>query len=57
MRAATCVYKVTIQAQWELRTEDGQRLPPRLAELVLAIRDTGSMAAACPQTGLSYRYA
>ncbi|WP_338323288.1 substrate-binding domain-containing protein [Xanthomonas translucens] len=34
-----------------------QRLPPRLAELLLAIRDTGSLAAACRQTGLSYRYA
>jgi molybdate transport repressor ModE-like protein len=51
------VYKVTIQPQWELHTEDGQRLPPRLAELLLAIRDTGSLAAACRQTGLSYRYA
>ncbi|WP_230938722.1 substrate-binding domain-containing protein [Xanthomonas translucens] len=51
------MYKVTIQPQWELHTEDGQRLPPRLAELLLAIRDTGSLAAACRQTGLSYRYA
>ena len=30
---------------------------PRLVELLVAVHDTGSLAAACRQAGLSYRYA
>ncbi|MBN6148924.1 helix-turn-helix transcriptional regulator [Xanthomonas sp. AmX2] len=51
------MYKVTIQPQWELQTAAGERLPPRLVELLMAIRGSGSLAEACRRTGLSYRYA
>lgn len=51
------MYKVNIRPQWELQTADGERLPARLLELLLAVHDTGSLAAASRRIGLSYRYA
>jgi len=51
------MYKVHIRPHWELQTPDGTRLPARLIELLLAVHATGSLAAACRQIDLSYRYA
>lgn len=51
------MYKIAIRPDWVLRTPAGQALPPRLVELLVAIRAAGTLAAACRQRGLSYRYA
>ncbi|MEZ0472511.1 substrate-binding domain-containing protein [Luteimonas salinilitoris] len=51
------MFKVRIQPGWELETEGGARLPPRLIALLLAVQDAGSLAAACRRVDLSYRYA
>lgn len=51
------MYKVEIRPQWSLHTVDGQALPPRLIDLLLAIHASGSLAAASREVGLSYRYA
>lgn len=51
------MHKVTIRPNWELQTAAGRQMPARLIELLLAIHDSGSLAAASRQVGLSYRYA
>jgi molybdate transport repressor ModE-like protein len=51
------MYKVEIRPQWTLQTVDGQILPPRLIDLLLAVHETGSLAAASRSADLSYRYA
>jgi len=51
------MYKVRIQPQWELTNAEGAPLPVHLVELLSAIHDTGSLAAAARQQGVSYRYA
>jgi molybdate transport repressor ModE-like protein len=51
------MYKVEIRPQWTLQTVDGQVLPPRLIDLLLAVHETGSLAAASRSANLSYRYA
>jgi molybdate transport repressor ModE-like protein len=51
------MYKVSIKPHWELQTADGRRLPPHLIELLMAVHATGSLAGACREAKLSYRYA
>lgn len=51
------MFKVRIHPGWELETDSGERMPPRLIALLLAVQDTGSLAAACRRIDLSYRYA
>ncbi|MBB3343422.1 substrate-binding domain-containing protein [Luteimonas sp. RC10] len=51
------MYKVRIQPQWTLENSDGVGLSSQLVDLLLAVRATGSLAAAARQTGVSYRYA
>lgn len=51
------MFKVTIVPQWQVVAADGGQLPPRLIPLLVAVHETGSLAAACRQVGLSYRYA
>lgn len=51
------MFKVGIRPGWELYTASGERMPDRLIALLLAVHDTGSLAAACREVGLSYRYA
>ncbi len=51
------MYKVRIQPRWELEGADGARLPAHLVDLLVAVRATGSLAAAARSIGLSYRYA
>ncbi len=50
------MFKVTIVPQWQIESADGRQLPARLVPLLVAVRDTGSLAAACRQVDLSYRY-
>ena len=51
------MFKVAIRPQWEVRGPQGQPLPPRLIELLVAVAEHRQLAEACRQTGLSYRYA
>ncbi|MFK3650495.1 substrate-binding domain-containing protein [Lysobacter enzymogenes] len=51
------MFKVQIQPKWTLHAADGRPLPPKLIELLLGVHATGSLAAACRDLGLSYRYA
>lgn len=50
------MHKVGIRALWEVHDGEGRALPPRLIELLRALHDGGSLAAACREAGLSYRY-
>lgn len=50
------MFKVGIRPGWELEAADGERMPERLIGLLLAVHETGSLAAACRRVGLSYRY-
>ncbi len=49
--------KVTIDAHWQLRRSDGSPLVPRLTTLLVGIQRGGTLAAACRDCGLTYRYA
>lgn len=51
------MYKVRIQPRWELESATGAKLPAHLVDLLIAVRGTGSLAAAARKIGLSYRYA
>lgn len=51
------MYKVTLRPAWDVQTAQGRSLPPRLVELLVAVHGNASLAAACRQVGLSYRYA
>ena len=51
------MFKVSIQPQWQLEQPDGKQSLPRLVELLARVRETGTLAEACVQAGLSYRYA
>ncbi len=51
------MFKVRIQPHWTLHAADGRPLPAKLVELLRGIHATGSLAAACRDLGLSYRYA
>ena len=51
------MFKVAIDAHWQLRRQDGTPLVPRLTALLVGIQQTGTLAAACRIAGLTYRYA
>ncbi|MDB5806657.1 MAG: transcriptional regulator, LysR family [Betaproteobacteria bacterium] len=51
------MFKVSIKPQWTIKHLDAQLLPKRLIELLVAIHEHGSIAAACEASGASYRYA
>jgi molybdate transport repressor ModE-like protein len=51
------MFKVAIDAHWQLRRQDGTPLVPRLTALLVGIQQTGTLAAACRTAGLTYRYA
>lgn len=51
------MFKVAIDAHWQLRRADGSPLVPRLTSLLVGIQQGGTLAAACRATGLTYRYA
>ena len=51
------MFKVAIDAHWQLRKQDGAPLVPRLTALLVGIQQTGTLAAACRSAGLTYRYA
>ena len=51
------MFKVAIDAHWQLRKQDGTPLVPRLTALLVGIQQTGTLAAACRSAGLTYRYA
>ena len=51
------MHKVRIQPQWQLHNDAGAPLSPRVVELLLAVYDTGSLAAGARRIGMSYRYA
>lgn len=51
------MFKVAIDAHWQLRRQDGTPLVPRLTALLVGIQQTGTLAAACRAAGLTYRYA
>jgi molybdate transport repressor ModE-like protein len=51
------MFKVAIDAHWQLRRQDGAPLVPRLTALLVGIQQTGTLAAACRTAGLTYRYA
>jgi len=51
------MHKISIRPHWTISHDSGEALPPRLIDLLVQVADTGSLAAACQRTGLSYRYA
>lgn len=51
------MFKVTIDTHWQLRRADGSPLVPRLTALLVGIQRHGTLAAACREAGLTYRYA
>ncbi|MET0226737.1 MAG: substrate-binding domain-containing protein [Dokdonella sp.] len=51
------MFKVTIDAHWQLRDSGGTPLVPRLTALLVGIQRSGTLAAACKGAGLTYRYA
>jgi len=51
------MFKVEIQPSWQLRSLDGETVVQRLIDLLVGISERGSLAAACAQAQLSYRYA
>jgi molybdate transport repressor ModE-like protein len=51
------MFKVEIQPQWQLLAPDGQPVVQRLINLLVGIRESGSLARACVRSELSYRYA
>jgi molybdate transport repressor ModE-like protein len=51
------MFKVAIDAHWQLRRADGVPLMPRLTTLLVGIQRSGTLAAACRSAGLTYRYA
>ena len=51
------MFKVAIDAHWHLRRADGTPLVPRLTALLVGIQRSGTLAAACRDAGLTYRYA
>ncbi|TDM08494.1 MAG: LysR family transcriptional regulator [Ideonella sp. MAG2] len=48
---------IRIRPVWAINTASGQPLPPRLLELLVQVQARGSLQAACPALGLSYRHA
>jgi len=51
------LFRVDIQPNWQLRARDDAPVVQRLIDLLVGIRETGSLAGACARAGLSYRYA
>lgn len=51
------MFKVTIKPQWQVQAPSGEPALPRLVELLVGIHETGSLAAACARSSISYRYA
>ncbi len=51
------MHKVSIRPQWTVTHDGHDALPPRLLELLVAVAETGSLAAACQREGVSYRHA
>lgn len=51
------MFKVAIDTHWQLLSCEGDPLMPRLTSLLVGIQRTGTLAAACRASGLSYRYA
>ena len=51
------MFKVEIEPNWLLRSQNGDAVVQRLIDLLVGINETGSLAAACARAKLSYRYA
>ncbi len=51
------MYKVVIEPRWGVTSDDGVALPHRVLELLAAVHETGSLAAAARRIDMSYRYA
>jgi molybdate transport repressor ModE-like protein len=50
-------FQVSISPLWTIRHAEGGTLGPRVVELLVAVDEHGSLAAACTATGASYRHA
>ena len=51
------MHEVTISPLWTIRNPAGSALAPRVVELLVAVHEHGSLAAACTAAGASYRHA
>ncbi|MCR6662039.1 MAG: helix-turn-helix transcriptional regulator [Luteimonas sp.] len=51
------MYKVVIEPRWSVASSDGQRVLPPVLALLIAVHETGSLAAAARRVDMSYRYA
>lgn len=51
------MHEVTIKPQWTIRLPGGEPLAPRVVELLVQVRDHGSLSSACQAAGISYRHA
>ena len=49
--------RISIKPVWTLHDPDRPPLPARLLDLLVQVQATGSLLAACPPLGLSYRHA
>jgi len=48
---------VRIEPQWQIRGAQGQALPPKVIDWLVAVQRLGSLSAACHHEGASYRHA
>ena len=51
------MFRVSLKPHWQLDRGGGESVPPRLIELLVGIHESGSLARACRNLNLSYRYA
>jgi molybdate transport repressor ModE-like protein len=51
------MHKIFIRPQWTISHDGADALGPRLITLLVHVAETGSIAAACQLSGLSYRHA
>ena len=56
-RGVAMKHAVTIKPHWSWGPPAAQALVPRLVELLLRVRQDGSLLAACRRAGISYRHA
>ena len=51
------MFKVSIQPDWQLQTQDGDAVARRLIDLLVGIHESGSLAGTCARSDVLYRYA
>ncbi|MBX6420904.1 MAG: helix-turn-helix transcriptional regulator [Nevskia sp.] len=50
------MFKISIKPAWQLELADGTHPLPQLVNLLVHVRESGTLAAACHRLGMSYRH-